>query len=396
MVTAATRAVSARTYPLGLGTVAVGTSAYCIAGLIPELSADLAISPSRAGLLVTVFAWTCVVAGPLLATLTQRVDRRRLLVTALLVTAAGNAIATLGPSFGWMVAARVVAATGTAVYTPAAIAMAADLNPPGARARSMAIVFGGLTVALIVGVPLASALAPLLGFREFFFGLVLLCVAAAATVDIVVPHQDAPAPVSLRDRLAGVTDARVRLVLAVTALASTSMFTAYTYLAATTAASATVLSALLAGYGLGAALGNVLGGRSADRVGPRLPVTAALIVCAATLAVLPITAGTVAGAAISLTVWGCAFWSLNAPLTSWLLDLTTTQPTLVVSLTMTAIYLGMGLGGVVGGMVISGPGVIWVAPVAALLSVAALGVLGGTHIRARAAPPDPGQSATTT
>jgi predicted MFS family arabinose efflux permease len=386
-------AVSGRTYALGLGTVAVGTSAYCIAGLIPELSAHLAIPLPRAWQLVTAFAWTCVVAGPLLASLTQRVDRRRLLVTALLVTAAGNAISTLAPTFGWMVAARIVAALGTAVYTPAALAIAAHLNPPGARARSLAVVFGGLTVALIVGVPLASALAPHIGFRDVFFGLVLLCVVAAATVDVVVPHQDAAAPVSPRERLAGIADPQVRVVLVIAALAATSMFTAYTYLApllaSTTGAHATVLSLLLAGYGLGAAIGNVVGGRAADRFGPRRPIIAAVIVCATVLAVLPVPAGTVAGAAVSLTLWGCAFWSLNAPLSTWLLSAVTAQPTLVASLLMTAIYLGMGLGGLAGGLVISGPGITWIAPLASVLSLAALAVLGRTHIHARASPPGP-------
>lgn len=382
MVSPSGRAVSAQTYPLGLGTVAVGTSAYCVTGLIPDLSADLAISPGRAGQLVTVFAWTCVVAAPVLASLTQRVDRRRLLVAALLVTAAGNATAMLAPTFGWMVTARVVAAIGTAVYTPAAIAMAAHLNTPAHRARSLAVVFGGLTVALVIGVPLAGALAPQVGFREVLFGLVMLCVLAAAAIDIVVPRQPAPDPVPLRDRFAGLADSQVRAVLAVAVLAATSMFAVYTYLAPLLAsadgARGATLSLLLAGYGLGAAAGNVLGGQVADRTGPRLPLLLALSLCAILLAVLPVTATTVPGAAVTLGLWGLAFWSINAPLGVWLISLSSGKPghaLLLLALNQGSIYLGMGCGGALGALFVSWAGIDWVAPLSAVISVVAVAAL---------------------
>jgi predicted MFS family arabinose efflux permease len=383
MVSASARAVSVRTYSLGLGAFAVGTSAYCIAGLVPELSAHLAIAPGRAGQLVTVFAWTCVVAGPLLTSLTQRVDQRRILMAALLVTATGNAVAMLAPDFGWMVAARIVAAIGTAVYTPGAIVMAAQLNAPAHRARSLAVVFGGLTIALIIGVPLATGLSPHVGVRGVLFGLVLLCVLAAAAIEVVIPSGgSAPIPVSMRDRIAGLTDSRIRAVLAVAMLASTSMFAVYIYLAPlldnALGASGITLSLLLAGYGVGAAVGNVLGGQIADRLGPRIPLLIALSLCAMLLAALPAMAMTISGAMVTLALWGCAFWSMNAPLGAWLILLSAGNPErspLVVSLNQAAIYLGMGCGGALGAGFVSLAGIGWLAPLAAIISVAAIAML---------------------
>ncbi|HEU5486005.1 MAG TPA: MFS transporter, partial [Microlunatus sp.] len=371
--------VSARTYPLGVGTVAVGTSGYSLTGLLPVISRELGASASTTGQLVTVFALTCALAGPLLTVLTRRWERRRLLVVALLVTGLGNALAAVAPNLEVLAGARIVTALGTSVYTAAAAATAAQINTPQRRARAVAVVFAGLTVALLGGIPAIRLLSTPLGYPGVFWSVAALCGLGAVGVAAIVPAVAAPPAASLRERLTAAGDRQVLAVLVTTLLIFMSTFAVYTYAATllehTTGGRAGLAGALLAGYGAGAAVGNVLGGRAADRFGPRPCLLAATAICAVLLFVLPVATRTVGSAAVVLTVWGCASWSINAPITAWLVHLAPTQANLLLSLVGSAIYLGMGLGGLVGGAVIAWVGVGMLGPVAGNLSAAAHAIL---------------------
>jgi len=144
------------TIVLATGTFAVGTDAFVVTGFLPEMARTLDVSPQAAGQSVTVFAVAYAVLSPVLATLTARVPRRVLLVCALVVLGLANIGSALAPSYGVLVATRVLAAFGAASYTPNAGAAAAALVRPAQRARALAIVLGGLTAATAVGVPLGN------------------------------------------------------------------------------------------------------------------------------------------------------------------------------------------------------------------------------------------------
>lgn len=368
--------MSLRNYLLATGTFAAGVSAQVIAGVLPDLAAARQVSVATAGQLLTAFALTYAVGSPLLAAFTGRWERRTLLVTAMAVMALGNGLAAIAPNYGLLFAARMITALGAAVYTPTATVVAATLNPVERRARAFATVFGGLTVALVVGIPLSSALVPSLGYQGVFGVVAGLTAVAAVAVWLVVPRMPAPASASLRSRFALLADRRIVALLVVTLLISLAGLTVYAYLTSVladiTGVHGVVVSLMLFAYGLGGVLGNWLGGRVTDRFGTRAPLICALALCTVSLAVLPWVASVVAGAVVILVVWGMANWSINPPMQSRLVDLAPSSAGLTLAMNAAAIYLGIGLSGVTGGLVLEFSGTLALGPVAAVIALAAL------------------------
>jgi predicted MFS family arabinose efflux permease len=382
--------MSPRTYLLALGAFAVGTSGYIVSGVLPAVSRELDVSVATAGQLGTAFAIAYAIASPLLAAFTGRWERRRLLVIALVISTVGNALAVIAPTYELLLGTRIIAALGAAVYTPAATAVATVLNPPERRGQAVAMVFGGLTFALIIGVPLGNLLSAPLGYHGVFALVAVVSLLAALAVRVGVPEVAAPPAVGLRERFAVLRDARVRLMLGVTVLGVVSAMAAFTYIApflsAATDAHGTTVSFLLLGYGLGATVGNSLGGRATDRFGSMRPLFVSLGAAITLLATLPFTATTVPTAAITMFVWGMFTWSFNPPAQNFLLGLAPSGGALVLSLNASAIYLGVGLSGVLGGVVINVTGILALPLVAAVVAVGALGllVLASRPVRERA------------
>lgn len=379
-----------RTSLLAAGAFAVGTSAYVVSGVLPAVSAELGVSLTAAGQLATAFALAVAVGAPLLATLTSRWERRTLLLVALLVAGAGNALSAVVTDYPLLLASRVVAALGAAVYTPAATLFATALRPPQERARAVAVVFGGLTVALALGVPLGTLLSPALGYRGVFGLVAVVCVVVAAVVARQLPRMAAPPAVSLRARFAVAADRRVLTVLAVTVLGVLATMSVYIYvvplLAATGGLTGTTVSLLLLTYGVGAIVGNVWGGRLADRFGSLRTLFGVLTGFVVLIATLPLTATTVAGAALALFVWSAFTWSFNPPVQSLLLELAPSGG-LVLSLNASAIYFGVALAGVLGGVVIATVGVLALPLFGAALAAVVIGLL--LTLRGRTAAPEP-------
>jgi predicted MFS family arabinose efflux permease len=370
--------MSPRTYLLALGAFAVGTSGYIVSGVLPAVSTQLNVSISTAGQLGTAFAIAYAIASPLLAAFTGRWERRRLLVVALLVSALGNALAVVAPTYELLLASRIVAALGAAVYTPAATAVATVLNPPERRGQAVALVFGGLTFALIVGVPAGNLLSGPLGYHGVFALVAAVSVVGAVAVRLWVPTVDAPPAVGLRERFAVARDRRVLLLFGVTVVGVLSAMAPFTYIApflsASVGAHGVEVSLLLLGYGLGATVGNSLGGRAADRFGSARPLFTSIIVMTLLLATLPLIMVNVPVAAVVMFVWGMFTWSFNPPMQNFLIGLSPANSGLLLSLNASAIYLGVGLSSVSGGAVVSMVGVTALPPVAAIAALVA-GVL---------------------
>ena len=370
--------MSARIYLLAAGAFGVGTSAYVVSGVLPEVSAELGVSLTAAGQLATAFAIAYAVGAPLLATLTGRWERRTLLLAALVVAAVGNAVSAAATTYPLLLAGRIVAALGAAVYTPAATLFATTLRPPAQRGRAVAVVFGGLTVSLAVGVPAGTVLGGVLGYRGVFGLVAVICAAMAVAVRWQLPRLDAPPAVSLRERLAVGADRRVLTVLAITVLGVVATMSVYIYvvplLGVTAGLAGPSVGVLLLAYGAGAMVGNAWGGRTTDRFGSVPTLFAVLTGFIIMLATLPLTATTLVGAAVALFVWSVFTWSFNPPIQSLLLELAPTGG-LVLSLNASAIYLGVGLAGVIGGVVIDAVGVLALPPAGAALGLVVLALL---------------------
>ncbi|WP_158844562.1 MFS transporter [Saccharothrix deserti] len=371
--------MSARTYLLAAGAFAIGTSGYIVSGVLPAVSEELHVSHATAGQLLTAFAIAYAISSPLLAALTGRWERRTLLVTALGVSAFGNLLAALAPNYPLLLVARVISALGAAVYTPGATLVATVLTPPEHRGRAVALVFGGLTLSLIFGVPAGNLLGGPLGYQGVFALIAVVSALAAVAVRLWLPRVEAPAVVRLRERFAPAADRRVLMVLGLTVLACLSVFSVFNYIAPllteTAGVEGAVISALLVAYGLGGAVGNWAAGRLTDRFDTRKLLVVLFSCFTVVLATLPLTTATPVSAAIALFVWGALTWASNPPIQSWLIELAPANSGLLLSLNASAIYLGVGLSGVVGGLVISWVGLLPLAPIAALLALVALVML---------------------
>ena len=368
--------MSARIYLLGAGAFAVGTSAYVVSGVLPDVSSELHVSLTAAGQLATAFSLSYAVGAPILSTLTGRWERRTLLIAALVLAALGNLIAAVATDYPVLIVGRVVAAFGAAVYTPAATLFATGLLPPEERGRAVAIVFGGLTFALVLGVPAGSLLGPTLGYKGVFALITVVAVLVAIVERAALPRVDAPPVVSLRERFAGVTDRRVQIVLAMTVLGVLGAFSVYIYIVPLLKHSAgltgSVTGILLLVYGVGAVVGNLVGGRATDRFGSLRTLLVLLTGLTAVVGTLDLTMTTEVGAAAALFIWGMFTWAFNPPIQNLLLEL---GGGLLISLNASAIYLGAGLSAVVGGLVIQAVGVSYLPLLSAVLSLAVLGLL---------------------
>lgn len=357
-----------------------------VAGLIPGIQADLGVSLPAAGQLVTAFAITYAVGSPLLAILTGWLPRRSLLTGTLATFAATNMLAAAAPTYGVLVLARVLAACGAALFTPTALGVAAASASARQRGRALATVIAGLTVATVLGVPIGTLLATRLGWRAGFVFVAALATLATAGIAALLPPLPAPPVAGLQARIGVATRPPILAILTIVAVGFTGGFALYTYVAPVVSTAADVhrsgLAATPLTFGLAAILGNLLGGLGADRWTPWRTATAAigaqvlaLCLLAALGIVQPRGLAALAGLAIAMVLWGIGAWAVNAPMQKLLVSHAPDVPTVALSLTGSANYAGIALGGVVGGLALHAGGSAAVAPTGGAIELLALALL---------------------
>lgn len=364
---------------LALGTFALGTDGFVIAGILPAVGHDLAVPAAVTGQLITAFALTYAVGAPVLATLTSDLARKRLLIVSLAGFAGANVLAALAPSFGILMLARMLAACCAALYTPNASAAAVALAPAEQRGRALALVTAGLTVAIVLGVPLGAWIGATLSWRTTFWLVVALSALAALGVLALFPEIANPPPTTLRARFALLRQPSILTALSLTVVVMAGVFTMYTYIAPLLLHVAhlggTGISIMLLLFGLAGLLGNTLGGQGADRWGAFRTLVPAVSTAAVVLALLPFAAAAALGAGLMLFILGIAGWTFTPAQQYRLLALAPTQLGIILSLNASAIYLGIGLGAAVGGLVVHGGSFALLGLVAGLWELMALGVL---------------------
>ena len=380
---------------LALGTFAVGTEGFALAGLLPTIAGDLHVPVAIAGQLVTAFALVFALGAPLLASLTRTWPRRRLLIGALALFSAASGVAALAPIFAILLVARMLAAVGAALFIPAAVTMATSLAAPARRGQALAIVSGGSTAALALGVPLGTWCGAQFGWRATYGLVTALSLLAALGCLLFLPAVAAPAPVGLRARRALAVQPRVVLTLGVTVLGLLGWFAVYSYIALilrqVTHVQGAALSGMLLAYGLASVVGNLLGGYAADRWGPARTVAASLCGLALALAAISLLATTIPGALAALVAFGVAGWMLAPAQNARLLALSPDGAAVLVALNSSAVHLGVAGGATLGSAVIglAGPAMLgWVGAICPLLAlgVLALGMYGPRRQSASVAP----------
>jgi len=280
---------------LTLGAYAIGTTEFVIVGLIPTIAADLGVTLPSAGLLVSLYALGVAVGAPVLTALTGRVPRKTLLVALMLLFTLGNVIAWMAPGYGSLIVARVLTGLAHGVFFSIGSIIATSVVPKEKAASAIAIMFTGLTVALVTGVPLGTFIGQHLGWRATFLAVAALGVIALIGSLLFVPRNlQRSAPATFGQQLAVLAQPRLLLVYAITALGYGGTFLSFTYLASilqdVTGFSANAVSGVLLVYGVSVAIGNLWGGRLADRRGPIPALTLIFALLAAVLFVLTFTA----------------------------------------------------------------------------------------------------------
>lgn len=377
-----------RLWPLATGTFAIGFGSFVMAGLVPAVSADLEVSVSQVGTLVSVYGFAYALSTPLLTLGVARVPRRTLMAAALglfALAAAGTALATTYTAVAVLRGLSAVAAGG---FTPTATVLAARLAPPGGRGRAVATVFGGLTTATVLGAPAGNLLGPVLGYQGVYALVAVLALIALASVLALVrvppPAGDGapagPDGASPEVTVPGATTPALRGLVAVTLLVSmletAAALMVQTYssplLTELSGLTGVVLSVALLAYGISGVAGNVVGGRLADRFGAARSVVVALSTSALALLLLTPATGTQWTTVAVLALWGFAAWAMNSPLQNVLLTLAGRQAQLVVALNSSIISLGTGLGALLGGWVLAGRGYAALGPAAAAMMAVAV------------------------
>jgi len=290
-----TRGIPLALLALTLGAFAIGTTEFVIVGLLPTIAADLQVSLPSAGLLVSLYALGVAIGAPVLTALTGRVPRKTLLVALMLVFTLGNLVAFLAPGYNALIVARILTGLAHGVFFSIGSIIATSVVPKEKAASAIAIMFTGLTVALVTGVPLGTFIGQHLGWRATFLAVSGLGVVALLGSLAFVPRNLAQsAPATFRQQLGVLAQPRLLMVYGMTALGYGGTFLSFTYLAPilqeVTGFSANAVSGVLLVYGISVAFGNVWGGRLADRLGPIPALKRIFALLALVLLVLTFTA----------------------------------------------------------------------------------------------------------
>ena len=366
---------------LAVGAFGIGTTEFVMMGLLPDVADDLHISIPTAGHLVSAYALGVVIGAPLLAAATARMSRRKVLIALMLLFVAGNALSALAPDYHWLMAARFLSGLPHGAFFGVGAVVATGLVAPERKARSVSLMFLGLTVANVVGVPVATLMGQHLGWRATFLGVSVIGLVAVAALALLIPHDHAHAAAGgLRGELAALRSLPVWLALGTTVAGFGALFAAYSYIAPMLTDAAgyadSSVTLLLALFGVGATAGNLLGGRLADR-SMRGTLFGGLASLAVVLALFPVLMGTAWSAALAVALLGTAAFVTSSPLLLMVMEKASSAPSLASSANQAAFNLANAGGAWIGGLALSaGFGVTSPAVAGAGLAVLGLGVAG--------------------
>ncbi len=348
---------------LAAGNFVIGVGAFVVIGLLVPLSNGFGISPSEAGLVLTVYAFAYAILSPLLVTLTGRVGRRRVLVASLGLFALANLGSALAPSPDLLLATRVLVAAGSGIFTPSAAAVAAAISTPETRGRTLAQVFFGITLAQVLGVPVGRLLAYTIGWRATLLVVALLALPCMILLWRFVPRGLAFEPTRLSTLGAALLDWRGLVAIGFTVSFMSGIYVVYTYLAPLLELrmgfGGPGVSAMLLLFGIGAVLGNLLGGRMTDRLGPGPTLRILVALHTGLIALFSLLPLPVPVLAPLVVVWSATGWAFMAPQQIRLLGRQNTGQAVTLALNAAAIYVGAAIGSALGAGVMSAAGIGW-------------------------------------
>ncbi|MEE3500173.1 MFS transporter [Acidiphilium acidophilum] len=356
---------------------AIGTSEFVIVGLVPELARDFAVSVPQAGYLVTAYALGVTFGSPFVAVLVGRWQRRTALISLMGVFVLGNALCALAPGYWTMMAARIITALSHGAFFGIGSVVAADLVPREKRARAVALVFLGLTMANVLGVPAGTILGQAAGWRATFWAVMAIGLVSMAAIAVLLPKGMPGGSGRLLNEVRILGRTQVLLAMLMAVLSSMSLFSVFTYIAPllehVSGLSPHWVSVALLIFGAGLTAGGLLGGRLADRHSARTIVLtfAALAVILGVLRLVSFSGVLAIGV---LLVWGVAVFTMVSPLQTRVIDFARDAPNLASTINQGAFNLGNAAGAWIGGAAL-GVGVSYLDLPLVGAAMAALGLI---------------------
>jgi MFS transporter, DHA1 family, inner membrane transport protein len=340
---------------LAVSAFGIGTSEFIIMGLLPDLAHSFQVSIPKTGILVSGYALSVTLGSPLVALALSRMDRKRALLILMGMFVAGNALCALAPSFLLLLFARILTALCHGAFFGIGSIVAFHLVPRSERAQAITLMFSGLTLANVLGVPAGTALGQAFGWRFAFWALVPIGLVAGLGLLRLVPHQPAE-KLHLKHEFRAALRPQVQLVLALSTLSSVSLFCVFTYVAPileqVTRLSPAAVTRVLVVFGVGITVGNLLGGRLADwKQMPVLLVGFVLLILI--FLAMPFVELTAVPAVIMIFVWGCVHFATGSPLQARIVDQAKGAPNLASTLNQGAFNLGNAIGASLGGIMLT-------------------------------------------
>ena len=354
---------------LALGNFVVGMGAFVVIGVITPIAEGLNVSKADAGIILTFYAMAYAVLSPVGAALTGSFSRRTVLTGALTLFCLGSILSALSWSLPMLAVSRILVAFGAALFTPLAAGLAVAISPPEQRGRALAKVFGGVTLAQVVGVPLGAWLAYRFGWHSTFWTVAGLSALCTMVLVRAIPRNVEFQATNLTTILSALGNGRLMFAVTFTATIMTAVYIVFTYFGPLIEASAgsnpETRTFYLVLFGLGAVAGNYIGGILSDRIGSKRTL---IIVCVAHMALMPlfsIMPWNPVLFAVIVAVWSAFGWSFMAPQQSRLVSIAPQVQALALALNAAMIYVGIAIGSAIGGRLLNWQG------------LAILGVAGG-------------------
>jgi predicted MFS family arabinose efflux permease len=371
--------IDRRAFLLALGTFAIGTDAFIIAGVLPEISTSLSSSLGATGLVVSVFSLAYAVGSPVVSSFSAGWRRSTVLIGGLGVFALSNLLSAASPSLAILLASRVLAALSAGLVAPASYALASTFGASRNRGKNLAVIAAGFTSAMVLGVPIGVFLSQYGGWRgSLIFVAALGAIAAVSMLWVGVPESPSQkATAALRDQLRVVAKTKTVFALAPFLLWSIANFGLYTFIAAILRRSlpATAVPLLLLLFGLGAVAGNFMGGVLSDRFGTRRPTITCLMLLICALAGIEFTSSSLIAAGVNMIAWAMLMAALFTLQQQRAILVDPAQSNLLLALNNSALYLGASIGSAAFGVIISAMSIAFLSPISAVAAALSLGAL---------------------
>jgi MFS transporter, DHA1 family, inner membrane transport protein len=341
---------------LAIAAFGIGTTEFVIMGLLPNVARDLGVTIPAAGMLVSGYALGVTVGAPILAVVTAKMARKKALMSLIAVFIVGNLLCALAPNYWVLMGARIVTAFCHGAFFGIGSVVAADLVAPNRRAQAIALMFTGLTLANVLGVPLGTALGQAAGWRATFWVVTAIGLLAAGALQVCLPKHIEMRETSILREFDVLKNPQVLMVLGISVLASASLFSVFTYITPiledVTGFSPHAVTYVLLLFGLGLTVGSTLGGKLADWKLLRSLLTFLVSI----VVILTIFAGAMhepVSASITIFLWGVLAFAIVPPLQMLIVNRAADAPNLASTLNQGAFNLGNATGAWLGGCVIS-------------------------------------------